>query len=70
MRHRSSSESSGLWFAGSFLAMRNLAGVLSCMTLKYLFRLLRACLSCRTVVASGLRIGHIFLGYVRVRRNV
>ena len=41
--------------------MVNLAGLLFCMTSKYLARLFRACLSLRTVVASGLRIVHIFL---------
>lgn len=63
MRQRWSSEPSGLWLAGSFLAMRKLAGLLSCMTAKYLARLLRACLSCKTMVASGLRRDHIFLIY-------
>ena len=59
--HSSSSGSCGLWFAGSFLAIMNLAGLSSCMTSKYLARLFRACLSLRTVVASGLRSVHIFL---------
>ena len=41
--------------------MVNLAGLLFCMTSKYLARLFRACLSFRIVVASGLRSVHIVL---------